>query len=210
MKLLDLFCGAGGAGMGYHFAGFEVVGVDIAPQLHYPFEFHQADALEYLREHGSQFDLIHASPPCQHYSAIQNITKNKHKWPDLVEPVRKLLQASGKPYVIENVAGAPLRVDLMLCGSAFGLGMIRHRIFEISFPVPVLNFTCRHENMYDPWHYGTNQRVEMSKAMKIDWFMTRQEVREAIPPAYTEYIGKYALLSNTACTGRQESADLPA
>jgi site-specific DNA-cytosine methylase len=128
-RLLDLFCGAGGAGMGYHRAGFEVVGVDIAPQPHYPFEFHQGDALEYLAAHGHEFDAIHASPPCQRYSSIQRITKNKHKWPDLVDPVRQLLIKSGKPYVIENVQGAPLRVDAFMCGSMFGLGMIRHRIF---------------------------------------------------------------------------------
>lgn len=191
MKLLDLYCGAGGAAVGYHRAGFEVVGVDIKPQPHYPFEFHQADALEYLAEHGHEYDLIHASPPCQHYSSIQHITKNKHKWPDLVDPTRQLLIKIGKPYVIENVIGAPLRVDLFLCGSMFGLGMIRHRIFESSVPMPVLMPTCHHDNMYDPWHSGgVDQQVQMSKAMGIDWFMTRGEVREAIPPAYTEFIGR--------------------
>jgi len=189
-RLLDLFCGAGGAGMGYSRAGFEVVGVDIALQKHYPFEFHQADALEYLAAHGAEFDAIHASPPCQHYSSMQHILKNKHKWPDLVDPVRKLLALSRKPFVIENVEGAPLRVDLMLCGSFFGLGMIRHRIFESNMQLPFLTPPCHHDKMYDPWHYGINQQVEMSKGMGIDWFMTRDEVREAIPPAYTEFIGR--------------------
>ena len=192
-RLLDLFCGAGGAGMGYHRAGFEVVGVDIASQPRYPFTFVQADALEYVSEHGHEFDAIHASPPCQVYSAIQRITKNKDKHPDLVEPTRQLLIASGKPYVIENVVGAPLRVDLLLCGSMFGVGMIRHRIFESNIPMPLLVPTCHHENVYDPWHRGTNQIVNMSNAMRIDWQMTRHEVRQAIPPAYTEFIGKQLL-----------------
>src|SRR3990167_5935443 len=123
--------------MGYHRAGFEVVGVDHLPQKHFPFEFHQDDALEYLAKHGREFDVIHASPPCQHYSAMQHIKKNKHKWPDLVGPVREGLLVAGKPYVIENVVGAPLRVDLMLCGTMFGLGIIRHRIFESSAPMPL-------------------------------------------------------------------------
>ena len=90
-RLLDLFCGAGGAGMGYYRAGFEVVGVDIKPQPHYPFEFHQADALEYCADHGREFDVIHASPPCQAYTAMQHICKNGHNHPDLVEPMRRLL-----------------------------------------------------------------------------------------------------------------------
>jgi hypothetical protein len=192
-RCLDLFCGAGGAAMGYHRAGFEVVGVDIKPQPHYPFEFHQADALEYLAEHGREFDLIHASPPCQLYSAMQHIKKNKEKWPDLVEPTRKLLIESGLPFVIENVVGAPLRVDLLLCGSHFGLGMIRHRIFESNLPIASLMPPCNHEKMYDPWHWGIKQREEMSAGMGIDWVMTREEVREAIPPAYTEFIGKQLL-----------------
>jgi hypothetical protein len=192
-RLLDLFCCAGGAGMGYHRAGFEVVGVDIEPQPHYPFEFHQADALEYLAAHGHEFDVIHASPPCQRYSEIQRIVKTAEKWPDLVDPTRQLLIQSGKPYAIENVEGAPLRVDLMLCGSMFGLGMIRHRIFESNVPMPLLVPPCHHDNMYDPWHYGVDQLVQMSKGMGIDWMKKREEVREAIPPAYTEYIGKQLL-----------------
>lgn len=188
-KLLDLYCKAGGAGMGYHRAGFTVTGVDIEPQPHFPFAFIQADALQYLAAHGHEYDAIHASPPCQGFSAMQHIQKNKHKYPDLVAPTRELLIKIGKPYIIENVVGAPLRVDLLLCGSQFGLGMIRHRIFECSFPVPLLRPTCHHEGMYDPWHYGTRQREEMSAGMGIDWTMTREEVREAIPPAYTEWIG---------------------
>jgi hypothetical protein len=196
LKLLDLFCGAGGAAMGYHRAGFEVVGVDIKPQPHYPFEFHQADAMAHPL---NGFDVIHASPPCQLYSAIQHITKNKHKWPDLVDPIRCRLEKYGKPFVIENVVGAPLRIDLLLCGSYFGLGMIRHRIFESNIPMPFIFPDCNHRNMYDPWHWGTKQREEMAKGMGIDWFMKREEVREAIPPAYTEWIGKQIIMQKGWC-----------
>lgn len=180
--------------MGYHRAGFEIVGVDIEPQPRYPFEFHQGDAIEFLLAHGHEFDAIHASPPCQRYSMMQHIYKNQDRHPDLVGPTRDALIATGKPYVIENVCGAPLRVDLMLCGSAFGLGMIRHRIFESNVQLPLLMPPCDHRNMYDPYHLaGVDQRVQISKALKIDWFMTRPEVREAIPPAYTEFIGKHIL-----------------
>lgn len=189
-KLLDLFCCAGGAAMGYYRAGFDVTGIDIKPQKHYPFNFIQADALEYVAEHGHEYDAIHASPPCQRYSKIQRITRNRDKWPDLVDKTRMALIASGKLFVIENVEGAPLRIDIRLCGSMFGLGMIRHRIFETNVPMPLLVPPCDHRGMYDPWHkFGVQQRQRMAAAMGIDWEMTRDEVREAIPPAYTEFIG---------------------
>jgi len=201
MRLLDLFCGAGGAAMGYHRAGFEdITGIDIAPQPHYPFKFIQADALEYLAEHGSEYDVIHASPPCQHYSIMQNIKKNQEEKPDLLGPTRDLLRTFDKPYIIENVMGAPLRANVMLCGSFFRLGMIRHRWFECSWPLFGLFPPCDHSNMYDPWHWGNNQRVEMALGMGIDWEMTREEVREAIPPAYTEWIGKQLIKALTATT----------
>ena len=168
-KLLDLFCGAGGAGYGYHQAGFEVTGVDNEYMRDYPFEFHQADALEYLEKHSQEFDVIHASPPCQAYSAMQHIHKNHEEHPDLVEPVRKLLIASGKPYIIENVIGAPLRVDLMLCGTMFGLRIIRHRIFESNIPMPLLVPTCNHTNVFDKWH-GRGKTADMFRdAMDIHW-----------------------------------------
>lgn len=199
-SLIDLYCCAGGAARGYQRAGFYVVGVDIKEQPNYcGDEFYKADAVEFFREYGRLFCAAHASPPCQHYSAIQHITKNKEKHPDLVAPTREALIESGLPFVIENVEGAPLRVDLMLCGSMFGLGMIRHRIFESNVTMPLLVPPCHHSNMYDPWHYGTDQRVQMSKGMGIDWFMTRQEVREAIPPAFTECIGRQ-LVSHLAQT----------
>ena len=190
MRILDLFCGAGGAAMGYHRAGFEVVGVDINPQPHYPFEFHQADALTYPLE---GFDAYHASPPCQRFSVMQQIHHNQLIHPDLIDPMRQLLIRTGKAYVIENVPKAPIRVDLMLCGTMFGLKMPRHRIFESNVPMPCLTLSCNHLDTYDPYHGGEmarNEKVKLAKAMGIDWFMTRPEVREAIPPAYTEYIGK--------------------
>jgi len=187
-KLLDLFCGAGGASMGYHRAGFDVVGVDIKPQPHYPFEFHQADALTYPLD---GFDAYHASPPCQHFSMMMNITKSKEKHPDLIAPTRNRLKSTGKLYVIENVYKAPLQGHLMLCGTMFGLGIIRHRYFECDWMPLELMQPCNHKGVYDPWHKdGVQQREKLSVAMDIDWFMTRPEVREAIPPAYTEYIGR--------------------
>jgi DNA (cytosine-5)-methyltransferase 1 len=129
-RLLDLFCGAGGCSAGYERAGFEVVGVDIEPQPNYPFEFHQADALTFPRD---GFDVIHASPPCQAFSALKHLTTREH--PRLVEPARAMLRESGLPYVIENVVGAPLLSPVMLCGSGFGLDVQRHRLFETNFPV---------------------------------------------------------------------------
>lgn len=150
MRLLDLFCGAGGCSVGYHRAGFtEIVGVDIKPMPRYPFEFVQGDALEYLAERGGEFDAIHASPPCQAFSTLR-FMPNAKEHPDLVEPARKLLIASGKPYVIENVMGAPLINPLMLCGTMFGLGtgdaeLRRHRIFETNWNLRILfGMFCKH------------------------------------------------------------------
>ena len=135
--MLDLFCGAGGAGMGYSRAGFDVVGVDINPQPHYPFEFHQADALEYLADHWREFDVIHASPPCQAYSmASTQWRKSGKQYPDLIKPTRTALQKTGKSYVIENVVGAPLINPTILNGSFFGMRVRRTRLFETSFPIP--------------------------------------------------------------------------
>ena len=191
-KLLDLFCGAGGAAMGYYNVGLvDITGVDIADQPNYPFKFVKCDALGWLESWGEEYDFIHASPPCQRFSRMQNIHKNRHKHPDLITPTRELLTEINKPFVIENVVGAPLRVDLMLCGTMFGLPIARHRIFESNVPMPALTMTCNHENLYDPWHGegSIGQREKLSAAMEIDWFMTRPEVREAIPPAYTEFIG---------------------
>ena len=131
MKLLDLFCGAGGAAMGYHRAGFDdITGVDIKPMPRYPFKFIQGDALEYLAAHGAEYDVIHASPPCQAYSIMQHANHMRKDHPDLVDSVRDALKQTGKPWIIENVPGAPLIDPILLCGLSFGLRVIRHRLFE--------------------------------------------------------------------------------
>jgi DNA (cytosine-5)-methyltransferase 1 len=198
-RLLDLFCGAGGAAMGYHRAGFDVVGVDINPQPRYPFAFVQTDALEYVAAHGHEFDAIHASPPCQEYSALRALTPDKH-YPDLVAPTRDALERTGKPYVIENVMSAPLTHGITLCGGMFGLRTYRHRRFESS----VLMFQPHHprhvaktstKKRRSCWEAGMHISVTGDigstiggLAMGIDW-MTGNELSQAIPPAYTEYIG---------------------
>jgi len=208
-KLLDAFCGAGGAGTGYHRAGFNVTGVDIHPQPRYPFEFIQADALEYIAVHGREYDAIHASPPCQAYSSLRPLVEARcgpRDYPDLVGPTQRLLRGTGKPYVIENVPGAPLCDPFMLCGEMFGLRVFRHRMFEASIflltpPHP------RHPrgSKTNSWagyssfaqgatHIsptGNNFRLADAKiAMDIGWMRTRKEISQAIPPAYTEWIGR--------------------
>ncbi len=218
-RLLDLFCGAGGAAMGYHRAGFEVVGVDIKPQPHYPFEFIEADAMVLLMDLSVQgfaitsmgtevriadFDAIHASPPCQRYSAATTVHGRAviESHPDLLDPTRQRLMALGLPFVIENVVGAPMRANLMLCGSMFGLEVRRHRLFEgdVPFMAPA---TCDHTEAAVPvyGHTGaganrgrerargrSNGVADWRRAMAIDW-MGVNELAEAIPPAYTEWIG---------------------
>jgi DNA (cytosine-5)-methyltransferase 1 len=148
VRLLDLFCGAGGAAMGYHRAGFDVVGVDHRPQPNYPFEFIETDALTFLREGGpirGWFDAIHASPPCQAYSAGARMRNGYAKdHPRLIEPLRELLIQTGLPYVIENVPEAPLRSPMRLCGSQFGLDVRRHRAFESN--VLLLSNGCTHDH----------------------------------------------------------------
>lgn len=208
--LLDLFCKAGGAAMGYHRAGFEIVGVDIEPQPRYPFEFVRADALTFPLE---GFDAIHASPPCQAY--VDSANKAKH--PRLIEPTRERLLNAGVPYVIENVDCAPLFNPLMLCGTMFRLRVIRHRLFESEPPIYFPPADCAHwgkvQNGDFAGVYGRGARgpryvdehgrrnrwgkvpegatlIEFwSEAMGIDW-MTRVELTQAVPPAYTEYIGR--------------------
>lgn len=206
-RLLDLFCCAGGAAMGYHRAGFEVVGVDISPQPNFPFQFIQRDALALEEAFLSQFDAIHASPPCQSYSDLAKRNRNADKWPRLIEPVRAMLRASALPYVIENVEGAPLLDPVVLCGTMFpGLRVIRHRLFESNFPiyppthqphplVHTLDKRKRHYGKTDEWKDfvqvtgGGNSSVASARdAMGIEW-MTKGELNEAIPPAYTEFIG---------------------
>ncbi|OAP24619.1 MULTISPECIES: DNA methylase [Amycolatopsis] len=200
--LLDLFCKAGGAAKGYHDAGFDVIGVDIEPQPHYPYAFYQADALDFLTAHGHDFDAIHASPPCQAFTLAQRIQNRRH--PDLVGPVRAALTAIGRPWVIENVEGAPLRNPITLCGAMFPeLNVYRHRLFETSFPVTAPPEPVHREpltKMGRPPQPGERMHVvgnfsgvrQARTAMGIGW-MTRNELAEAIPPAYTRHIGTQLL-----------------
>ena len=203
-RLLDLFCGAGGAAMGYHRAGFEVVGVDIKPQPHYPFEFFQKDAFEALVVLGPHFDAIHASPPCQAYSVGRHIHNSGSSHPDLVSKCREHLEATGRPWVIENVYGAPLRTSAMLCGLMFDLKVLRHRYFETSFGLlapshpkhPAGNLTNSNHGysgrgtcMVCVAGHNFVRQVAAS-AMGIDWMKSRHELSQAIPPAYTEFVGR--------------------
>jgi len=185
-RLLDLFCGAGGAAMGYHRAGFDVVGVDINPQPRYPFEFHRADAMTYPLD---GFDAIHASPPCQHYANVTAWRGDPGNHPDLVAPTRTRLEAIGVPWVIENVPEAPVRRDFLLCGSQFGLKVRRHRAFETSPRLFALLPPCRHRGLLAFMHKGERAYAD---ALGCTW-MTNREAREAIPPAYTQHIGEQLL-----------------
>lgn len=204
MRCLDLFCGAGGAGMGYHRAGFEVVGWDIEHHKDYPFEHHMGDALDVLADvdYVQSFDLVHASPPCQAYTNAAKIQKQNH--PDLVDPVREHLVAAGVPYIIENVPGSPLIRPIMLCGAMFtGLRTYRHRLFESSMPLtapPHPGHTAPTTKMGRPPKQDEFMHVvgnfsgvaAAREAMGISW-MKRDDLREAIPPAYTEYLGRQVL-----------------
>jgi DNA (cytosine-5)-methyltransferase 1 len=187
--------------MGYHQAGFEVVGVDNKRQPRYPFEFHQADALEYVKEHGHEFDVIHASPPCQPYSRLRAFS-HKDK-PQLMGPVTGLLKMLGKPFVIENVPGATVYQSVLLCGTMFPqLRTYRHRMFLTSFPLPQpehpehlwKSATMGRGGSETRWPIiaGHFQDLQGARdAMGIDW-MTQTEMSQAIPPAYTQYVGRYA------------------
>lgn len=210
-RALDLFCCAGGAGMGLHLAGFDVVGVDIEDQPHYPFEFHKADAMTYKL---SGFDFIWASPPCQAHTLCQRIRANKH--PELIPATRERLRGSDATWVIENVVGAPLVNPIELCGAMFGLRTYRHRLFECSFPIQVPAHPEHHapvRKMGRPPKPGDFMHVvgnfsgvkQARVAMGIDW-MPRDKLREAIPPAYSEYIGKAALQHRLSPTTRGDQA----
>jgi len=192
---LDLFCGAGGASRGLQQAGFRVIGVDIKPQPRYAGDaFEQADALAYRIE---GFDFVWASPPCQRYS-LGSLRWDPTVWPDHIPEVRRILHRTGIPYVIENVPRAPLRSDLTLCGTMFGLRVVRHRRFESNVPLNQPPHRCaprgstkRKEYVTVAGHggYGSNALSEWRDAMQIEW-MNKKELAEAVPPAYAEYIGK--------------------
>lgn len=204
MRALDLFCCAGGATRGIQQAGYHVTGVDIRPQPRYVGDaFHQDDAMAWLRgerEPLSLFDLIWASPPCQRYSAMSRAAGTAEQHPDFVGVVRGCLETLDIPYIIENVEGAPLRNPLLLCGTMFGLPIIRHRLFETC---PVLYFApapcchdrpvVKHGRRPNPaLHFaaatGHFSDVEFVRAaMGIDW-MVRDELSQAIPPAYARFL----------------------
>ena len=227
-RLLDLFCGAGGCSVGYHRAGFDVVGVDIEPHPDYPFEFHQLDATALRPDlwhgcfheatlHGrsdvclGRFDAIAASPPCPRYSTITPET-SRHTHPDLIPVMRDLLASWGLPYVIENVEGARGVMDhpIKICGSWFDLGVRRHRYFESNVP-NLLGTHCLHQRQGRPVGvYGDHPQddsdyrrpdgtrrgqkartiAEAQTALGIDWMTTWDDLTDAIPPAYTEHIGR--------------------
>ncbi len=204
-KLLDLYCGAGGCSAGYHRAGFDVTGVDLAPQKNYPYEFIQADALEVLADTAfiAQFAAIHASPPCQAHTSLRHRTGKTYE--DLIPATREGLQASGLPWVMENVPGAPIEQHVILCGSMFRLGaqdriLRRHRLFETSGIGLVLTppDSCAGRPVGGVYGGGGGRMTRgygftvdaAREAMGIPW-MTRDELTQAIPPAYTAFLGEH-------------------
>lgn len=216
MRILDLFCKAGGAGRGYANAGFDVIGVDVEPQPRYPYEFMQASAFDILADlpFVRTFDAIHASPVCKVHTSLKAFSAAHHE--DQIPQTRAMLKDTGLPYIIENVVGAPLNDAVTLCGSMFGLGVRRHRLFEFGH-WKTEQPACRHAEQdtasprYPVKRYHSGQpKIVMSpvigvfgrgqglgpgevdlwrRAMGIDW-MTRDELAQAIPPAYTAWLGE--------------------
>jgi DNA (cytosine-5)-methyltransferase 1 len=200
--VLDGFCCQGGAGMGYWLAGFDVVGVDITDQPRYPFRFVQGDAVEFIREHGHRFDIVHASCPCQGYSETQRLRGNTH--PLLIAATRTELEATGRPWVMENVPGAPLRPDAVLCGAMFGLRTYRHRLFETrggltlappahpGHAAPVAKMGRPRQDGEFAHYVGNFPGVAEARTdLGVAW-MNRDGIRECIPPAYTRWLGHQA------------------
>lgn len=217
-RLLDLYCCAGGAATGYHPAGFDVTGIDHKPQPNYPFTFVLGDALEYLEAHGHEYDAVHASPPCQVHSALGDLVRRQpgrgtsydDRHADLIPQTRALLQLTGLPYIIENVPGAlkALRSPIMLCGNMFGLKVYRHRLFEsnVMLLAPThqkhlvkalgKGYTPKSGNEFVVVTGKVGASILAQKAMGIDWMSTKRiedrtsEASQAVPPAYTEYLGR--------------------
>ncbi|MFC8362348.1 SAM-dependent methyltransferase [Streptomyces griseorubiginosus] len=204
-RLLDLFCCQGGAAKGYADAGFDVTGVDIAPQPRYPYRFVQGDAIAFVLAHGAEFEFIHGSPPCQHDSDCQRIQGNAH--PDLIAPTRAGLERTGRPWVLENVRGAlpKLHAPVMLCGQMFRLANYRHRYFETGGGFTLdqpehpghLVPQAKMGRPVPPGHYGqfvgNFSGVDLARrVLGVPW-MNRDGIRECIPPAFTHFIGRAAL-----------------
>jgi SAM-dependent methyltransferase len=196
LTVLDLCCGAGGLSWGYWLAGYDVVGVDLHPMPNYPFTFHQADALEYLAAITAsgeieRYDLVHASWPCQHFANVTQWRGSRDDHEDLLTPGRRLMAKTGRPWVIENVPEAPLRPDYLLCGSQFGLNVRRHRAFETSWygGGELLPPCWHHKGLLPFMHKGERAYAD---AMGCTW-MNKTEARQAVPPAYSEWIGRQFL-----------------
>lgn len=195
--ILDLYCCQGGAAAGYARAGLTPTGVDLKHQARYPYEFHQGDAIDYVKAHGDVYDAIHASPPCQAHSHAQQIMQNEH--PDLIAPTREALEATGKPYIIENVVGAPLHSPALLCGHTLGLRTFRHRIFETNWPYtppahaahPATTVKMGRALKPGDYYHAVGNFISVDYVrddLGVPW-MTREGIRECIPPTYTAHIG---------------------
>ncbi|MEV0559426.1 SAM-dependent methyltransferase [Streptomyces sp. NPDC050597] len=200
LTVLDVFCCQGGASMGYYLAGYDVVGVDKGDQPRYPFPFIQGDAIEYILAHGHEYDLIAGSPPCQRYTNAQKIRGREH--PDLIAPTRAAMEATGRPWIIENVEGAPLLDTVVLCGAMFGLRTYRHREFESSLDLgtrlhprhlaPVAKMGRRVREGEFMHIVGNFTGVDLAREiMGMPW-ASRDGLREAIPPVYAKFLGAQA------------------
>lgn len=203
-KLLDLFCCGGGASLGYEQAGFDVVGVDIEPQRNYQGSFVQADAFEYLSKHHKNFDAFHASPPCQAYSksSMQFRLVNKI-YAELIEPIRQAFNDIGKPFVIENVPGAPLENPIQLCGQMFGLRTYRHRLFETNWRIEqpfhaahaARNAKMGRKPKSDEYiqYVGHFSGVAIVQEMTGLTWLNQYELAQSIPPQYAKFVGEQLL-----------------
>ncbi|MFE4373276.1 DNA methylase [Streptomyces sp. NPDC056835] len=218
-RLLDAYSCIGGAARGYQRAGFHVTGVDVRPMPDYCGDtFVQGDAIEFIRAHGHEFDFIHASPPCQGESAptkgtnAARLTATGRSHPRLIVPTRAALDAIGRPYAIENVAGSEVRKDLRLCGESFGLAVLMHRYFELSGWTVHQPVHPRHRGRVRGWRHGPYVAAygkgggkatveEIRTAKGIDWSTDHFNLREALPPAYTEWIGAAFLASAPGALG---------